>query len=346
MKPPRANAYRDRWAGQVRKDDVGSELRVAGWVHRRRDHGGLIFIDLRDRTGLLQVVFRPEEAPDAHKQAGRLRSEDVISVRGRASRARGERRQPRPADRGGRAGRARDRSARGRGHAAVRGRGGRPGGERGAAAQVPLPGPPPRAHAPELRASARRDHRHTRLPERAGLPGGRDAGDDPLDARGRTRLPRAEPVPARLVVRAAAVAAALQADPDDRRLRALLPDRALLPGRGPARGPPARVHPARHGALVRRGGGRDHARRRHDRRGLRCGRRRGEDAARAARVRRRDAALRHRPARTAGSAWRSPTSPRRSRAPSSRSSAARSSPAASCAASRRAATSRASASTT
>jgi aspartyl-tRNA synthetase len=82
VKPPRPNLYRDRWCGQLRKDDVGSELRVAGWVHRRRDHGGLIFIDLRDRTGLLQVVFRPEEASEAHKQAEALRSEDVITVSG------------------------------------------------------------------------------------------------------------------------------------------------------------------------------------------------------------------------------------------------------------------------
>jgi aspartyl-tRNA synthetase len=82
VKAPRPNGYRDRWAGQLRKDDVGGEVRVAGWVHRRRDHGGLIFIDLRDRTGLLQVVFRPEEAPEAHEQAGRLRSEDVVSVSG------------------------------------------------------------------------------------------------------------------------------------------------------------------------------------------------------------------------------------------------------------------------
>ena len=82
MKLPRPNAYRDRWCGQLRKDDVGTQLRVAGWVHRRRDHGGLIFIDLRDRTGLLQVVFRPEEAAEAHKQAEALRSEDVISVSG------------------------------------------------------------------------------------------------------------------------------------------------------------------------------------------------------------------------------------------------------------------------
>jgi aspartyl-tRNA synthetase len=82
VKAPRPNAYRDRWGGQLRKEDVGGEVRVAGWVHRRRDHGGLIFIDLRDRTGLLQVVFRPEEAAEAHKQAEDLRAEDVISVSG------------------------------------------------------------------------------------------------------------------------------------------------------------------------------------------------------------------------------------------------------------------------
>ena len=82
MRAPRANRYRDRWAGELRKEDVGSTPRVAGWVHRRRDHGGLIFIDLRDRTGLLQLVFRPEEAPEAHAEAGRLRAEDVLTATG------------------------------------------------------------------------------------------------------------------------------------------------------------------------------------------------------------------------------------------------------------------------
>ncbi|HYH58520.1 MAG TPA: aspartate--tRNA ligase [Thermoleophilaceae bacterium] len=82
MRAPQPNRYRDRWAGELRQDDVGSEPRVAGWVHRRRDHGGLIFIDLRDRTGLVQVVFRPEEAPEAHERAGRLRAEDVLTVSG------------------------------------------------------------------------------------------------------------------------------------------------------------------------------------------------------------------------------------------------------------------------
>jgi aspartyl-tRNA synthetase len=82
VRAPRPNRYRDRWAGELRADSVGERPRVAGWVHRRRDHGGLIFIDLRDRTGLLQLVFRPEEAPEAHAAAGRLRAEDVISAIG------------------------------------------------------------------------------------------------------------------------------------------------------------------------------------------------------------------------------------------------------------------------
>jgi aspartyl-tRNA synthetase len=82
VKEPRANRYRTRWAGTLRAGDVGEEVRVAGWVHRRRDHGGLIFIDLRDRTGLLQLVFRPEEAPEAHAAAGGLRAEDVLSAAG------------------------------------------------------------------------------------------------------------------------------------------------------------------------------------------------------------------------------------------------------------------------
>ncbi len=86
MKPPRPNLYRDTWAGEVRADHVDQEVRVAGWVHRRRDHGGLIFIDLRDRTGLLQLVFRPEEAPQAHAAAHSLRSEDVLTARGRVVR--------------------------------------------------------------------------------------------------------------------------------------------------------------------------------------------------------------------------------------------------------------------
>jgi aspartyl-tRNA synthetase len=82
MRPPRPNEYRDAWAGELDATRVGDKVRVAGWVHRRRDHGGLVFIDVRDRSGILQLVFHPETAPDAHALAQRLRSEYVISVAG------------------------------------------------------------------------------------------------------------------------------------------------------------------------------------------------------------------------------------------------------------------------
>ncbi|HEX5066652.1 MAG TPA: aspartate--tRNA ligase [Myxococcota bacterium] len=65
---------------------VGSEVVVAGWVQRRRDHGGVVFVDLRDRDGLVQVVFKPDSAPECHERAGQLRSEYVILVRGRVAR--------------------------------------------------------------------------------------------------------------------------------------------------------------------------------------------------------------------------------------------------------------------
>jgi aspartyl-tRNA synthetase len=79
---PRPNAYRDSWCGQLTAERAGTKARAAGWVHRRRDHGGLIFIDLRDRSGIVQLVFHPETAPAAHQAAHALRSEDVLSAFG------------------------------------------------------------------------------------------------------------------------------------------------------------------------------------------------------------------------------------------------------------------------
>ncbi|HWD74785.1 MAG TPA: aspartate--tRNA ligase [Solirubrobacteraceae bacterium] len=79
---PRANTYRDTWVGDLDVRRAGSLARVSGWVHRRRDHGGLIFIDLRERSGIVQLVFNPETAPEAHAEAHKLRSEDVITVSG------------------------------------------------------------------------------------------------------------------------------------------------------------------------------------------------------------------------------------------------------------------------
>jgi aspartyl-tRNA synthetase len=78
----RPNGYRDTWCGQVLGDRVGSAVRVAGWVHRRRDHGGLVFIDLRDRTGLVQLVFHPDSSGEAFALAHSLRAEDVLSAAG------------------------------------------------------------------------------------------------------------------------------------------------------------------------------------------------------------------------------------------------------------------------
>jgi aspartyl-tRNA synthetase len=82
VRPPRANEFRDAWAGELGAARVGEHVLVAGWVHRRRDHGGLIFIDLRDRSGVVQLVFHPETAPDAHALAQRLRPEHVLSAAG------------------------------------------------------------------------------------------------------------------------------------------------------------------------------------------------------------------------------------------------------------------------
>ncbi|HEV7808642.1 MAG TPA: aspartate--tRNA ligase [Solirubrobacteraceae bacterium] len=79
---PRANPYRDAWCGDLSAANAGAPARVAGWVHRRRDHGGLIFIDLRDRSGIVQLVFHPENGAELFAAAERLRGEYVVSVGG------------------------------------------------------------------------------------------------------------------------------------------------------------------------------------------------------------------------------------------------------------------------
>jgi aspartyl-tRNA synthetase len=76
---------RTHHCNQLRKSDVGKTVTLAGWVHVLRDHGGVIFIDLRDREGLTQVVFRPEENAEVAKEAHTLRSEDVIEISGRVA---------------------------------------------------------------------------------------------------------------------------------------------------------------------------------------------------------------------------------------------------------------------
>ncbi|PKL51692.1 MAG: aspartate--tRNA ligase [Nitrospira bacterium HGW-Nitrospira-1] len=73
---------RDKGCGEIKDTDIGSAKTLTGWVFRRRDHGGLIFIDLRDRSGLCQAVFSPDVSADAHENAHSLRAEYVIAVSG------------------------------------------------------------------------------------------------------------------------------------------------------------------------------------------------------------------------------------------------------------------------
>jgi aspartyl-tRNA synthetase len=75
-------AYRDEWCGNVNEALIGRRVKVAGWVHRRRDHGGLVFVDLRDRTGLLQLVVEAERDPALHARAQELRGEFVMWATG------------------------------------------------------------------------------------------------------------------------------------------------------------------------------------------------------------------------------------------------------------------------
>jgi len=78
--------YKTHTCGELRRTDVGKIVTLAGWVNRRRDHGGVTFIDLRDRSGLVQVVFNPENYPHAHQGAILLRVEWVIQVKGEVRR--------------------------------------------------------------------------------------------------------------------------------------------------------------------------------------------------------------------------------------------------------------------
>ena len=81
--------FKSAYNGTLTKNDIGKEVKLAGWVLRRRDHGGVIFVDLRDRTGFAQIVFNPQVNEEAHNKAQDLRSEFVISVEGKV-RARSE----------------------------------------------------------------------------------------------------------------------------------------------------------------------------------------------------------------------------------------------------------------
>ena len=145
--------YRTHTCGALRDSDIGAEVRLSGWCHRIRDHGGVLFIDLRDHYGLTQVVADPDSP--AFKVAETLRSEWVVRVDGKVRRRPDGTENPElptgavevyiTRDRGAGAGR---RTA----DAGVR----RPGISRGDAAQIPLPRPAPRAAAPQHHEARRR----------------------------------------------------------------------------------------------------------------------------------------------------------------------------------------------
>jgi len=81
-RPGLATPYRTHTCGELRAGDAGTDARLAGWVHRRRDHGQLIFLDLRDRHGITQVVVDAADAPEAHAAASRIRNEFVVAAEG------------------------------------------------------------------------------------------------------------------------------------------------------------------------------------------------------------------------------------------------------------------------
>ena len=244
-------------AGSLRTTDAGQKVTLAGWVARRRDHGGVIFIDLRDASGVSQVVFREG---DVLAQAHRLRAEFCIAVEGVV--------EIRPE------GNANAEIA--TGEIEVNATSLTVLGE-----SAPLPFQLDETAGEEarlkyryldlrregpgnaIRLALQGERRCARSACRARLRRDRDADVDPVDAGGRARLPGARPTAAGVVLRAAAEPAAVQAAADGGGHGALLPDRALLPRRGLPRRSSARVHPARHGDELRR------RRRRH--RGVRGG---------------------------------------------------------------------------
>ena len=211
-------------AAQLRAADVGAAVVLLGWVHRVRDLGGLVFFDLRDRYGLTQVVVRAgSAAADSRRAASGRSSSSPSTGRSRRGRPRRSIRRSRPArSRSWR--RARD-PERGE-DAAVsdQRRHGRVAKRRGCATAISICAGPALQQNLVLRHKVAIAARA--LLRRAGLPRDRDADSDAVDARRRARLPGAEPRASRRVLRAAAVAADLQADPDDRGHRSLLPDRA------------------------------------------------------------------------------------------------------------------------
>ena len=228
---------------------MGKTVTLMGWAATRRDLGGVVFVDLRDREGICQVVARPEVSKDAHAAADKVRSEYVVAVTGTVH-ARSEDTVNPNLDTGKVELVAEQIRILSEAKTPAFPIEDEVDTNEEIAPQVPLPRPAPAAAAAQREAPAPGDPRGAPLPRRAGLLRDRDADARQVDAGGRARLPGAVARPPRQLLRAAAVAAAVQAAADDLGARPLLPDRALLPRRGPARRPPARVHAGRHRDVV------------------------------------------------------------------------------------------------
>ena len=242
---------RTHTCGELTRDHVGQAVVLNGWVDAWRDFGGLVFIDLRDRYGVTQVVFEPDAGAELQARARELRNEYVIGIKGTVAPRLPGKENPKLKT----------------GAIEVR------------AVELVLynatPTPPFEMHGPEPNEELRLKYRFldlrrpemqrifilrheiTQLMRKVMSEQGFLEVETPILGRstpeGRPRLPRPQPGPRRALLRPAAISPALQAAPDGLGLRPLLPDRPLLPRRGPARQPPARVHPARRRDVVRRG---------------------------------------------------------------------------------------------
>ena len=233
------HAYRTHSCAQLRASDVGSTVRLSGWIHRKRDHGGVLFVDLRDHYGLTQLVCRA--GSEALKTLNSLRVESVVTIDGKV------------VDREGGAVNAKLDT-----------------GDievvvdsvevQSSAAELPMPVAGEADYPEETRLryrylDLRRERLHANIMLRSQvissvrnrmIEQGFTEFQTPIltasVARGRARLSGAEPGPSGQILRAPAGAADVQAIADGRRLRPLFPDRALLPRRGCPRRPLARAN--------------------------------------------------------------------------------------------------------
>ena len=251
-----STTLRTHRCGALRAAHVGQRVRLGGWVHRARNLGGLVFVDLRDLERHRADVVRPDDAPPRRSATGGRARQGVGGAdRGRpSSRARRRCRMPRLATGDVE---VRATSLRVVGPAVTpaipvaRGKG-----EKLPAEELRLRHRYLDLRRPELQDNLMLRHRLLQATRRylseRGFLETRDPDSHEADAGGRARLPRAEPRAPGRVLRAAAVAADLQAAVHGVRVRPLLPDRPLLSRRGSARRSAARVHADRHRGVVRR----------------------------------------------------------------------------------------------